>query len=147
CVVSAGSGQGRSWRSTLSVNSQAEAEARLEELGYSWQWIKDRALRVTTSALPAVRLLPDGRKTFFNQLIAAYRGWADARNDPNKAITFGGGEPISAAEMAPAIAHADELTHDLEWHAGDVALIDNFTVMHGRRPYEGKRRVLASLVA
>ena len=42
---------------------------------------------------------------------------------------------------------ADEFTQDLAWQAGDVALIDNFTVMHGRRPFEGKRRVLASLIA
>ena len=28
---------------------------------------------------------------------------------------------------------------------GDVALVDNVVAMHGRRPFEGKRRVLASL--
>ena len=143
----AGSGQGRSWRSTLSVSDEAAAEARLKELGYSWEWLEDGSLRVTTAALPAVRTLEDGRKTFFNQLIAAFRGWADSRNDPNKAITFGGGEAITSEDMAPAIALADEFTHDLAWQAGDVALIDNFTVMHGRRPFEGKRRVLASLIA
>lgn len=143
----AGSGQGRSWRSTLSVGDEAEAEARLKELGYSWDWLDDGSLRVTTAALPAVRTLEDGRKTFFNQLIAAFRGWADSRNDPNKAITFGGGEAITSEDMAPAIALADEFTHDLAWQAGDVALIDNFIVMHGRRPFEGKRRVLASLIA
>ncbi|UAB78080.1 TauD/TfdA family dioxygenase [Erythrobacter sp. SCSIO 43205] len=143
----AGSGQGRSWRSTLSVADEAAAEARLKELGYSWEWLEDGSLRVTTAALPAVRSLEDGRTTFFNQLIAAFRGWADSRSDPNKAITFGGGEPITSEDMAPAIAIADELTHDLNWQAGDVALIDNFTVMHGRRPFEGKRRVLASLIA
>lgn len=143
----AGSGQGRSWRSTLSVADEASAEARLQELGYSWEWLQDGSLRVTTAALPAVRTLADGRKTFFNQLIAAFRGWADSRNDPNKAITFGGGEAITSEDMAPAIALADEFTHDLAWQAGDVALIDNFTVMHGRRPFEGKRRVLASLIA
>ena len=143
----AGSGQGRSWRSTLSVDDKSAAEARLKELGYSWEWLEDGSLRVTTAALPAVRTLEDGRKTFFNQLIAAFRGWADSRNDPNKAITFGGGEAITSKDMAPAISLADELTYDLGWQAGDVALIDNFTVMHGRRPFEGKRRVLASLIA
>ncbi|MEO0908180.1 MAG: TauD/TfdA family dioxygenase [Pseudomonadota bacterium] len=143
----AGSGQGRSWRATLSVADQGAAEARLRELGYSWEWLADGSLRVTTAALPAVRTLGDGRKTFFNQLIAAFRGWADTRNDPNKAITFGEGAPITAQDMAPAIALADALTHDLAWQAGDVALVDNFTVMHGRRPFAGKRRVLASLVA
>jgi len=143
----AGSGQGRSWRSTLSADDRAQAEARLQELGYSWEWRRDGSLRATTPALPAVRLVSNGRKTFFNQLIAAFRGWADSRNDPNKAITFGTGQAITSEDMTPAISIADELTHDLAWQAGDVALIDNFLVMHGRRPFEGKRRVLASLVA
>lgn len=143
----AGSGQGRGWRSTLSVATREEAEARLLDLGYTWAWLEDESLRVTTAALPGMRDLGDGRASFFNQLIAAFRGWADSRNDPNRAITFGEGEPITSEEMAPVIAIADELTVDLQWQAGDVALIDNFQVMHGRRPFQGKRRVLASLVA
>ncbi len=143
----AGSGQGRSWRSTLSVDNREGAEARLAELGYSWEWREDDSLRATTPTLDAVRALPDGRRSFFNQLIAAFRGWADSRNDPNRAITFGDGSAITSGNMAAAIAIADELTYDLNWQAGDVALIDNFAVMHGRRPFEGKRRVLASLVA
>jgi len=143
----AGSGQGRSWRSTLSVETKEEAEKRLADLGYSWEWRADSSLRVTTAALPAVRTLADGRKTFFNQLIAAFRGWSDSRNSADKSITFGDGEAILADHMASAIAAAEEFTALCEWRPGDVALIDNFTVMHGRRPYEGKRRVLASLVA
>ena len=141
------SGQGRSWRSTLSVESVAQAEAKLTTLGYSWEWQADDVLRVTTPALPAVRALDDGRRVFFNQLIAAFRGWKDARNSAERSICFGDGSPIDAADMAVAIALADELSFDTPWQAGDVALIDNFLVMHGRRPYEGERRVLASLVA
>lgn len=143
----AGSGQGRSWRSTLSVGSQDEAEKRLSDLGYSWEWREDGSLRVTTAALPAVRIVSEGRKTFFNQLIAAFRGWSDTRNSADKSITFGDGEAITAEHMAPAIKAAEELTALCEWQPGDVALVDNYTVMHGRQPYEGKRRVLASLVA
>ncbi|MEO1648584.1 MAG: TauD/TfdA family dioxygenase [Pseudomonadota bacterium] len=143
----AGSGQGRSWRSTLSVETKEEAEKRLSDLGYSWEWREDGSLKVTTAALPAVREVSEGRKTFFNQLIAAFRGWSDSRNSADKSITFGGGEAITQDDMAPAIAAADELTVNCEWQPGDVALVDNYTVMHGRRPYEGKRRVLASLVA
>lgn len=142
----AGSGQGRSWRSTLSAEDRDAAEARLRALGYDWEWRDDDSLRATTPVLDAVRTLPDGRRTFFNQLIAAFRGWSDSRNDPSKAITFGDGTPITAAQMADAIALSDALTYDLDWQAGDVALVDNFLVMHGRRPFEGKRRVLASLI-
>jgi len=141
------SGQGRSWRSTLSVSGRDEAESRLAALGYAWEWQADGSLRATTPALPAIRPLADGQRSFFNQLIAAFRGWSDERNDPSRAITFGGGVPIEPADMAPAIAIADQLTVDCEWQAGDVALIDNFRVMHGRRPFAGRRRVLASLIA
>jgi alpha-ketoglutarate-dependent taurine dioxygenase len=49
--------------------------------------------------------------------------------------------------MAVAIELADELSFDTPWQAGDVALVDNFLVMHGRRPFSGERAVLASLVA
>ena len=143
----AGSGQGRSWRSTLSVDTREEAEKRLRNLGYTWEWREDGSLRVTTAALPAVRDVGAGRKAFFNQLIAAFRGWSDSRNSADKSITFGGGKAIMAEHMAPAIAAAEEFTALCAWQAGDVALVDNFTVMHGRKPYEGKRRVLASLVA
>lgn len=143
----AGSGQGRSWRSTLSVTDREGAERRLSELGYQWEWREDDSLRATTPVLPAIRDIGGGRESFFNQLMAAFRGWADSRNDPNRSITLGNGEPITAGQMAGPIAIADELTYDLAWQAGDVALVDNFTVMHGRRPFEGRRRVLASLIA
>lgn len=143
----AGSGQGRSWRSTLGVEDRKGAEARLAELGYDWEWRENDALRATTPVLPAIRELDDGRKTFFNQLIAAFRGWSDSRNRADKSVTFGGGTPITQSDMAPAIAAADELTRDVQWQAGDVALVDNFLVMHGRRPFAGKRRVLASLIS
>jgi alpha-ketoglutarate-dependent taurine dioxygenase len=143
----AGSGQGRSWRSTLGVASKEAAETRLAELSYEWEWLADDTLRATTPALPAIRTLPDGSKSFFNQLIAAFRGWSDSRNQANKSIAFGGGQPIGPEHMARAISLSEKLTRDIAWHAGDVALIDNFRVMHGRKPFKGKRRVLASLVA
>lgn len=143
----AGSGQGRSWSSTLGAANRDEAEKRLADLGYAWEWREGDSLRATTPVLPAIRTLPDGRESFFNQLIAAFRGWSDARNRADKSVTFGDGTPITASDMAPAIAAADELTRDVAWQAGDVALLDNYLVMHGRRPYAGKRRVLASLVS
>ena len=143
----AGSGQGRSWRSTLGADTKEAAEARLQSLGYAWEWQSDDSLRATTPVLPAIRILADGRRTFFNQLIAAFRGWSDSRNEAHKSVTFGDGSPITGADMARTIALSQELTRDLAWQAGDVALLDNFLVMHGRRPFAGKRRVLASLIA
>ena len=46
------SGMGRSWQSTLRARSQAEAEAGLAALNYSWQWLDDGSLRATSPTLP-----------------------------------------------------------------------------------------------
>jgi len=143
----ASSGQGRSWRSTFMVDDRDAAEARLSELGYRWEWLDDGSLRATTPTLPAVRTLGDGRQVFFNQLIAGFRGWKDTRNDPAKAITYGDAAPLDAEAVERLCDIADELTFEIPWQAGDVALIDNYLVMHGRRPFKGTRKVLASLVA
>jgi len=141
------SGQGRSWKDTLSAANQNEAEARLKELGYSWSWQDDGSLKATTPRLEAIHDMGDGDESFFNQLIAAFRGWEDARNDPSKSVRHGDGSAIDVEALTRAIEIADELTYELNWQAGDVVLIDNFRVMHGRRPYTGKRKVVASLVA
>ncbi len=141
------SGMGRSWGSTFSSDTREAAEARMTELGYSWEWKPDGDLRATTPVLPATRDLGDGRRSFFNQLIAAFNGWKDARNDPRKAITFGDGSSLDPADVAAASELATAHTYDLPWRPGDLAIVDNFTAMHGRRPFRGKRTVLASLVA
>jgi alpha-ketoglutarate-dependent taurine dioxygenase len=139
------SGMGRSWQSTLNAKTREEAEARLRALGYTWEWQADGCLRATTPVLPAVREVSPGRKTFFNQLIAAFKGWKDTRNDPSKAIRFGDGSPLDRDAVAVASELADELTFDVPWQKGDAVLVDNFLVMHGRKTFRGTRKVLASL--
>ena len=141
------SGMGRSWQSTLSVNSPSEAEARLSELGYTWEWMELDELRVTSPTLPAVRELDNGKRSFFNQLIAAFKGWKDSRNDPSKSITYGDGSSLDPSEIERVCELADEITFDLPWQDGDLALVDNYLCMHGRRSFQGTRKVLASLVA
>jgi alpha-ketoglutarate-dependent taurine dioxygenase len=141
------SGMGRSWQSTLRASTPGQAEERLKSLGYSWTWLDDGCLRATTAVLPAVRTLGDGRQTFFNQLIAAFQGWKDERNDPSKAITFGDGAPLDRDAVHVATRLGDELSFNVPWQRGDVALVDNFVTMHGRRAFTGTRKILASLVA
>lgn len=143
------SGQGRSWQSTLSVNSQAEAEEKLKELGYTWEWQDDDSIKAITPVLPAVRILENGTKVFYNQLIAAYMGWEGVREDPSRAITFGDGSNIPLKGLENIVELSKDFTYDVKWQDGDVALVDNKLAMHGRRPYGGerKRQVLVALAA
>ena len=146
-VADQASGQGRSWRETLGVESKEAAEARLASLHYQWQWLPEECLAVTTPALPLVRHTSAGQEVFFNQLIAAFCGWQDQRNEQSRSVTYGDGSTIDEEDLKAATDIAYELSFDLNWQTGDVALIDNDRVMHGRRPFHGSRSVLASLCA
>ncbi|WP_437222729.1 TauD/TfdA family dioxygenase [Planctomicrobium sp. SH661] len=139
------SGMGRSWKGTLGVETRIQAERRLQELNYSWQWLDDGSLRVTTPALPAVKEIQPGRKSFFNQLIAAFLGWKDSRNTISESLRHGDGTQLDRDAVLQTVALAEELAFDLHWQAGDVVLIDNTVVMHARRTFKGPRQIMASL--
>jgi alpha-ketoglutarate-dependent taurine dioxygenase len=139
------SGQGRSWKDTLTVNSAHEAEEKLAALGYQFNWLEDGGLSVQTPALAAVDHFGRGKDVFFNQIVAAAAGWTVAADDKEPRLCFGDDSPIEHADLADTIKAAYQHTVDLEWQTGDVALLDNLKVMHGRRPFEGSRSVLASL--
>jgi len=141
------SGQGRSWRSTLSVKDVQGAESKLQELGYSWEWMPDGSLKAQTAALPAIRTLENNRKVFFNQIIAAYQGWAGVKEDPSVALCFGDNTPFDKTYLEKVVSISETLAYDINWQNGDVALVDNNLAMHGRRPYSGstKRKVLVVL--
>jgi alpha-ketoglutarate-dependent taurine dioxygenase len=141
------SGQGRSWKSTLTVETVAEAEDKLGKLGYSWQWAEDGTLQAQTSALPAIRTLEGNRKVFFNQIIAAYMGWSGVKDNPAKALCFGDDSEFTQQYLNTIVDIAESLSYNIGWQDGDVALVDNNLAMHGRRPYSGerKRKVLVVL--
>ena len=139
------SGQGRSWKDTLTVNSAHEAEEKLAALGYQFNWLEDGGLSVQTPALAAVDHFGRGKDVFFNQIVAAAAGWTVAADDREPRLCFGDDSPIEHADLVDTIKAAYQHTVDLEWQTGDVALLDNLKVMHGRRPFEGSRSVLASL--
>lgn len=139
------SGQGRSWKDTLTVGSKQEAEEKLSALGYRFNWLDDGGLSVQTPALAAIDHFGRGRDVFFNQIVAAAAGWTVAADDKEPRLCFGDDTPIKQDDLADAIDAAYRNTVDLNWQTGDVALLDNLKVMHGRRPFEGSRSVLASL--
>jgi alpha-ketoglutarate-dependent taurine dioxygenase len=141
------SGQGRSWKSTLSVDTEEQAESKLSDLRYTWEWLENGDLKAVTPTLPAVIEFEDESKSFFNQLIAAYMGWKGVKENHSDFIRFGDDSEIPKDILELAAKLAPEYTYDLPWQDGDVALVDNYRAMHGRKPFEGdrKRQVLVAL--
>jgi alpha-ketoglutarate-dependent taurine dioxygenase len=57
-------------------------------------------------------------------------------------ITWADGSEIPAELMSEAETISDAVTEDVDWEHGDVALIDNTRVMHGRRAITDPRRTI-----
>mmetsp|Transcript_12565 Transcript_12565/g.12188 ORF Transcript_12565/g.12188 Transcript_12565/m.12188 type:complete len:320 (+) Transcript_12565:88-1047(+) len=144
---------GRGWEATYLTNTKEGAESALTKQGSSFEWLPGDVLKTITKPLPAVRTdrsTDDTKRTgttnFFNSIVAAYTGWNDSRNRGSEAVVLGDGTPVPAVFIKDAVAIMDEICVALPWERGDVLLIDNRTVMHSRRPFQGPRRILASLV-
>ena len=142
----ASSAIGRSWKSTFQAQSPEQAEAKMIELGTTWEWLENGNLRTETATVPAIRT--DSRsqlKTFFNSMVAAYTGWVDARNDPTKSVVCGDGSPVNGEALLKTAAAMEAESVNIQWQKGDVLFIDNNLVLHSRRPFEGARRICATL--
>lgn len=149
CEDDPSSAIGRGWKSTFLTDSKDEAEKKLLALGSSWEWLENGDLKTITSVLPAIRIdsgeQRSNDKTFYNSMVAAYMGWNDTRNEGKYAVQLGNGEYCNEEAMIAASEIMDEISANIRWESNDFMLIDNRTVMHARKPYEGKRRILASL--
>lgn len=137
---------GRGWQSTYQTQDATEAESKCTGQGSSFEWLPDGCLLTHTAVLPAVREDErTGKKTWFNSIIAAYLGWSDSRNDGKKAVTFPDLTPMPAKAMVSLEAIFEEKAIDFSWQMGDVVMVDNRQVLHGRRTFTPPRRILAAL--
>ncbi|EGD82819.1 hypothetical protein PTSG_03469 [Salpingoeca rosetta] len=152
-------GAGRSWKSFFGRDTKEAVEEHMRELGYTWRWLEDDTLAATSPVLKGIRTAPGTDKVvFFNQIVATianaseFSGTADSGDSESsdkrlaRFICFGDDEPMPYKVLLDIKAMCEDAAVELEWQPGDVALLDNYLVMHARRAFDGPRRVLASLV-
>ena len=60
---------------------------------------------------------------------------------------FGDGKPIPLRYLESIRQSIWNEMISFRWQRGDLLLLDNLRVAHGRMPYRGKRRILAALIA
>lgn len=95
--------------------------------------------------LPAVRVSSNGHKTFFNQVIAAYTGWIDKRNNPKTAVVFGDDTFLPDDVLTDLANFMIANTCAYKWIPGRFVIVDNTVTYHSREPFAGRRVCYAAI--
>ena len=95
--------------------------------------------------LPAVKTCTNGNKVFFNQVIAAYTGWVDKRNELKNGVIFGDGTPLPDEVIMALAKYMDDHSCTYRWSPGKFVILDNSVSYHSRQPFNGTRKVYAAI--
>ncbi|MET9301026.1 TauD/TfdA family dioxygenase [Micromonospora aurantiaca] len=150
-----GFGFGKSWQQTFETEDRAAVEEFLGRSEAEWEWGAD-GLRITQYRAAVTTHPVTGAAVWFNQADQWHpAGLGDKASADMYAIlepdefpqhvTFADGSPIPDAYVEQIQSRALDNAVDVNWRAGDVLLIDNVLTAHGRRPFEGTRRVLVAM--
>jgi alpha-ketoglutarate-dependent taurine dioxygenase len=155
-----GKGVGKSWQKTFETESRAHVEDWAMAAGVVVQWFEDGSVRLS-NVRPATAFHPvTGEEVWFNQadqfhpsslppavyesMLSIFEGMEEEL--PQNA-TFGDGTPIPLAYLETIRAVTREHLALFDWQCGDLLMVDNMLVAHGRMPFVGDRRILVSMTS
>jgi alpha-ketoglutarate-dependent taurine dioxygenase len=150
-----GLGLGKSWQETFETDDRAAVEAFLDRAEATWRWTED-GLRVSQVRSATTRHPDTGEEVWFSQFdqwhpaalgdeaAAALARIMDEEDLP-QSVTFADGSPIPGEYAVHVRDQGLSAAIDVDWQAGDLLVIDNVLVGHGRRPFTGQRRVLVAM--
>ena len=118
-----------------------------QQYNFEWLQVDDGTFdcKIISKLLPAVKVSTNGRKAFHNQVLAAYTGWVDKRNEYGHAVVFEDGSLISQEFIKDLENFMQANACVYEWEEGQFVIIDNSVTYHSRQPFVGKRVVYAAI--
>lgn len=151
-----GYGLGKSWQETFETSDRDAVEQYLAEVGATWEWKSDGGIRIHQTRPATIAHPQSGVEVWFNQVDQ----WHLAGLDPDTAqllsesmpaddlpqnVTFADGSDIPPEYVLQVRDRGLDGAVDVNWEAGDLMVIDNVALAHGRRPFTGSRRVLVAM--
>ncbi len=158
------------WTTAFGAQDSMAMEKLAKQNGWQMKWAKNGGLEITHSRSPAVKThRVTGERVWFNQAHLLHKSVAPWTSDwlgPSIAqrlkarllqpfikerfyyhSTHADGSEISLADLASIRQVIADETVMFDWQRGDLLLIDNKLVAHGRRPYQPPRTIFAALLA
>ena len=145
-----------SWADTFQTEDRAEVDRLCAETGITTEWHDDGTVLHTVQIAQATHTqAATGRLVWLNQAnlfhpaalpgeIAAAVRQLPADHLPRNA-SFGDGTPIPDSDIETINGTFTTCSWAEPWEQGDILLVDNTAVAHGRLPYRGEREVLVAM--
>jgi alpha-ketoglutarate-dependent taurine dioxygenase len=149
---------GKSWQATYQTEDRAEVERIVADQGSSCTWLPDNVLRVTTQCDAILTYAPTGEDVWFNQaeqwhpsalqpeVRAMFEELVGPKRMPHD-CQYGNGEPLEEPVLAEIRQALNKSKLLFDWEPGDLLVVDNVLMMHGRESFTGERKTLAYLSA
>jgi len=154
-----GNGLGPSWQKAFETIEPVDVERFASESGMHVEW-RGSNVRLW-SVRPATALHPLTREVvWFNQadqfhpsthpekiyktMLALYKERDDVL--PQNA-TYGDGAPIPLEHLETIRSVTRKCMHLFPWRRGDLLMVDNMLVAHGRMPFSGPRKIVVAMTS
>lgn len=150
-----GWGFGKSWQQTFETDDRDQVEEHCNNNSIEFRWT-DKGLW-TRSICPGVIDHPvTGETVWFNQADL----WHVSSRGPDyqakmlkvfgeealpSNATYGDGTPITVEELEEVRLAYRAIEVVNPWQQGDLLMLDNILAAHGRKPFEGLRRILVAM--
>jgi alpha-ketoglutarate-dependent taurine dioxygenase len=151
-----GNGLDVPWQKVFGTTDRARVEGFCRKAGIECEWKADGELR-TRQVCQAVATHPRTReRVWFNQAHLFHVSNLDpaaregllailAEDELPRHAFYGDGSPIESSVLEEIRDVYLRLAVEFAWREGDVLLLDNMLVAHGRTPYRGPRKVLVAM--
>lgn len=148
-----------SWMAAFRSDDRKVVEEACAATGSTVVWDKEEGAKIS-NVLPAFRRHPETEEMlWFNQVstflsspqstgMLRWLAYTIAYWNPYRRpfhATFGDGSAISLKQLNMVTEAIERATVRFRWRKGDLLVVDNFLVTHGRMPYRGKRRILVAI--
>ena len=151
-----GEGVGLSWQTVFQTNSREQVESFCRQANAQLEWKGGDRLRMQ-HVCPAVAVHPQtGDVVWFNQahLFHVSNVERSARESllsmfaeadlPSKAY-YGDGSAIESSVLDEIRDVFSRVAVKFPWQRGDILMLDNMLVAHGRAPFKGSRKVFVAM--
>jgi amino acid adenylation domain-containing protein len=145
-----------SWQDFFRTDDPAAVEAHCRSVGMGFEWASGGRLRVTQRG-PAILTHPKTKEpVFFNQIELHHPAFLEAPVRTSllamlgeawlpRNVLYGDGTPIDEATTRAIGEIYERCAVRPPWQNGDLVLLDNMLVAHGRDPFSGPRKIVVAM--